>query len=91
MSVGKGLHRDSIDVEPNFLLQGLKDALADKKVQLTDEQYKAVMIALQTQVRQKQEAKRQALVESNKKDSAAFLAAQRRQTGRSHTAERPAI
>ena len=75
LSVGKGLHRDAIDVEPAFVLQGLKDALAGGKVQLTDDQIKTVMVDLQNQVRQKQEAKRLALTESNKKDGAAFLAA----------------
>ena len=75
LSVGKGLHRDSIDVEPDFVLQGLKDALADGKVQLTDEQIRTVMTNLQTQVRQKQEAKREAAIAINKKESAAFLAA----------------
>jgi FKBP-type peptidyl-prolyl cis-trans isomerase FklB len=44
-------------------------------VLLTDDQIKAVMTDLQSQVRQKQEEKRQALAESNKKDGAAFLAA----------------
>jgi len=75
LSVGKGLHRDAIDVEPAFVLQGLKDALADGKVQLTDDQIKTVMVDLQNQVRQQQEAKRLALTESNKKNGAAFLAA----------------
>jgi FKBP-type peptidyl-prolyl cis-trans isomerase FklB len=75
LSVGKGLHRDAIDVEPAFVLQGLKDALAGGKIQLTDDQIKTVMVDLQNQVRQKQEAKRLALTESNKKDGAAFLAA----------------
>jgi FKBP-type peptidyl-prolyl cis-trans isomerase FklB len=75
LSVGKGLHRDQIDVEPEFILQGLKDALADGKILLTDDQIKTVMTNLQTQVRAKQEAKREALIESNKKDGAAFLAA----------------
>jgi FKBP-type peptidyl-prolyl cis-trans isomerase FklB len=75
LSVGKGLHRDQIDVEPEFILQGLKDALADGKILLTDDQIKTVMTNLQTQVRAKQEAKREALIESNKKDGVAFLAA----------------
>jgi FKBP-type peptidyl-prolyl cis-trans isomerase len=75
LSVGKGLHRDAIDVEPKFMLQGIEDALADGKVLLTDDQIKTVMTDLQTQVRQKQEEKRQAAAESNKKDGAAFLAA----------------
>jgi FKBP-type peptidyl-prolyl cis-trans isomerase FklB len=75
LSVGKGLHRDAIDVEPKFMLQGIEDALAGGKVLLTDDQIKTVMTDLQTQVRQKQEEKRLAAAEGNKKDGAAFLAA----------------
>jgi FKBP-type peptidyl-prolyl cis-trans isomerase FklB len=75
LSVGKGLHRDSIDVEPDFVLQGLKDALADGKVQLTDDQIRTVMTDLQKDVRQKQEAKMQALAATNQKAGTAFLTA----------------
>jgi FKBP-type peptidyl-prolyl cis-trans isomerase FklB len=75
VNVGKSLHRDEIDVEPKFVLQGLQDALANGKLQLTDDQIKTVMTDLQNQVRQKQEEKRQAMAEGNKKDGAAFLAA----------------
>ena len=75
LNVGKSLHRDSVDVEPEFVLQGLKDALADGKVLLTDDEIKTVMTDLQNQVRQKQEEKRLAAVETNKKEGAAFLAA----------------
>jgi FKBP-type peptidyl-prolyl cis-trans isomerase FklB len=75
LNVGKSLHRDDIDVDPKILLQGLQDAMSNGKVLLTDDQIKTVMTDLQTQVRQKQEAKRLALAESNKKDGAAFLAA----------------
>ena len=49
--------------------------MSDGKTLLTDDQIKAVMTDLQSQVRQKQEAKRQAMAEANKKDGAAFLAA----------------
>jgi len=75
LNVGKSLHRDDIDVDPKFVLQGLKDAMAGGAVLLTDDQIKTVMTDLQSQVRQKQEEKKQALVESNKKDGTAFLAA----------------
>jgi FKBP-type peptidyl-prolyl cis-trans isomerase FklB len=75
LNVGKSLHRDDIDVDPKIVLQGLQDAMADGKVLLTDDQIKTVMTGLQNQVRQKQEEKRQAVAESNKKDGAAFLAA----------------
>ncbi len=75
LNVGKSLHRDSIDVEPKFVLQGIEDALGDGKLLLTDDQIRTVMTELQTQVRQQQEEKRLALAESNKKDGASFLAA----------------
>jgi FKBP-type peptidyl-prolyl cis-trans isomerase FklB len=75
LNVGKSLHRDDIDVDPKIVLQGLQDAMADGKVLLTDDEIKTVMTDLQNQVRQKQAEKRQALAEANKKDGAAFLAA----------------
>jgi FKBP-type peptidyl-prolyl cis-trans isomerase len=75
LNVGKSLHRDDIEIEPKFVLQGLQDAMAGGPVLLTDDQIKTVMTDLQTRVRQQQEAKREALAESNKKDGAAFLAA----------------
>jgi FKBP-type peptidyl-prolyl cis-trans isomerase len=75
LNVGKNLRRDDIDVDPKIVLRGLQDALANGKVLLTDDQIKTVMTDLQNQVREKQEAKRLALAETNKKDGAAFLAA----------------
>jgi FKBP-type peptidyl-prolyl cis-trans isomerase FklB len=75
LNVGKSLHRDDIDVDPKIVLQGLQDAMSDGKLLLTDDQIKTVMTDLQSQVRQKQEAKKQAMAENNKKDGAAFLAA----------------
>ncbi|MEA3007730.1 MAG: FKBP-type peptidyl-prolyl cis-trans isomerase FklB [Acidobacteriaceae bacterium] len=75
LNVGKSLHRDDIDIDPKIVLQGLQDAMAGGAVRLTDDQIKTVMTDLQSQVRQKQEEKRLALAESNKKDGAAFLAA----------------
>jgi FKBP-type peptidyl-prolyl cis-trans isomerase FklB len=75
LNVGKSLHRDDIEIDPKFVLQGLQDAMAGGPVLLTDDQIKTVMTDLQTKVRQQQEAKREALTESNKKEGAAFLAA----------------
>jgi len=75
LNVGKSLHRDDIDIDPKIVLQVLQDAMAGGAVLLTDDQIKTVMTDLQSQVRQKQEEKRLALAEGNKKDGAAFLAA----------------
>jgi FKBP-type peptidyl-prolyl cis-trans isomerase FklB len=75
LNVGQSLHRDGIVVDPKILVQGLQDAMAGGKVLLTDDQIKTVMTDLKNQVRQEQEAKRIAAAETNKKEGAAFLAA----------------
>ena len=75
LNVGQSLHRDGIVVDPKILARGLQDAMAGGKVLLTDDQIKTVMTDLKNQVRQEQEAKRLAAAETNKKEGAAFLAA----------------
>jgi FKBP-type peptidyl-prolyl cis-trans isomerase FklB len=75
LNVGKSLHRDSIDVDPKIVMQGLEDALAGGQVLLTDDEVKTVLGDLQNQMRQKQEEQRQALIETNKKEGDAFMAA----------------
>ena len=75
LNVGQSLHRDGIVVDPRIVARGLQDAMAGGKVLLTDDQIKTVMTDLKNQVHQQQEAKRQAALETNKKDGAAFLAA----------------
>jgi FKBP-type peptidyl-prolyl cis-trans isomerase len=81
LNVGKNLHRDSIDVDPKIVLQGLEDALAGGKTLLTDDEAKAALMALQEDVRQKQEEKRQALIQTNKAQGDAFLAANGKKEG----------
>jgi FKBP-type peptidyl-prolyl cis-trans isomerase FklB len=81
MNIGKNLKRDSVDVDPAVLLRGLKDALAGNKLLLTDEEAKAALTALQTEVRTKEEAKLKAAALENKKAGDAFLAANKTKEG----------
>jgi FKBP-type peptidyl-prolyl cis-trans isomerase FklB len=81
MNIGKSLHRDSVDVDPNIIARGLKDALAGGKTLLTDDEAKAAMIAMQTELRKQQQAKMEATSESNKKEGEAFLASNKTQEG----------
>jgi FKBP-type peptidyl-prolyl cis-trans isomerase FklB len=81
LSVGKNLTRDMIDVEPKFVMQGMQDELNKVKPQLTDDQIRAVMVALQTEVQKKVEAKRAADLIKNKKDGDAFQAANKAKPG----------
>jgi FKBP-type peptidyl-prolyl cis-trans isomerase FklB len=81
LSVGHNLKRDSLEVDPSILLRGIKDAMAGGKMLLTDDEVKQVMTALQADVRKKQEEKMQAATEANKKESEAFLAANKNKDG----------
>jgi len=81
MTVGKGLHRDAIEVDPSIVLRGLKDALAGGTTLMTDDQAQAAIVELQAQVRAREEAKRQQDAETNKKEGDAFMAANKTKPG----------
>jgi FKBP-type peptidyl-prolyl cis-trans isomerase FklB len=81
VNIGKSLHRDGVEVEPKFFVQGMEDAIVDGKLLLTEDQMKTVMMTLQKDVQQKQAEKRLALVEGNKKAGAAFLAENAKKPG----------
>jgi FKBP-type peptidyl-prolyl cis-trans isomerase FklB len=81
MNVGKGLHRESIDVDPNVILQGLKDSMSGGKLLMTDEQAQQTLTQLQSEVREQEEAKRKQQAVTNEKDGADFLAKNKTQPG----------
>jgi FKBP-type peptidyl-prolyl cis-trans isomerase FklB len=81
MNIGKSLHRDSVDVDPNIIARGLKDALAGGKTLMTDDEAKAAMVAVQTELRKQQQAKMEAASEANKKEGEAFLTSNKTQEG----------
>lgn len=81
LNIGRGLHRDSVDVDPNVLMQGLKDALADEKPLLTDDEAKAALTALQADVNKRQQEKMQVEGDANKKEGDDFLAANKAKEG----------
>jgi FKBP-type peptidyl-prolyl cis-trans isomerase FklB len=81
LNIGKGLQRDSVDIDPNILLQGLKDAIAGGKPLLTDDEAKAALNAVQADVNKRQQEKMQVAGDANKKESDAFLAANKTKEG----------
>jgi FKBP-type peptidyl-prolyl cis-trans isomerase FklB len=81
MNIGMGLHRDGVDVDPNILAQGLKDALAAGKMQMTDDEAKAALTALQADVTKKQQEQMQVAGEANEKEGEAFLTANKTKEG----------
>ena len=81
MNIGKGLHRDNIDVDPNMILSGLKDAMAGGKMMMTDDQAQQTLMHLQMELREQADAKRAQQSEANKKAGDAFLAANKTKPG----------
>jgi FKBP-type peptidyl-prolyl cis-trans isomerase FklB len=81
VNIGRGLHRDSVDVDPNILIQGLKDALAGGKLLLSDDEAKAALTALQADVNKRQQEKAQVAGDANKKEGEEFLAANKTKDG----------
>lgn len=81
MSIGMGLRKQSVDVDPAIVARGLKDAMAGGKTQLTEDQMKAALQQLQSDVHKQQEAKAQAASAVNKKKGEEFLAENKAKEG----------
>ena len=74
MEMGKGVKAQQLDVDPAILMQGLKDAMSDAKSQMSEDELREVITALQQEIRQKQMQAQQAAAVDNKAKGDAFLA-----------------
>jgi len=74
LNIGSGLKRDAITVDPQIVVQGVKDALTGAP-QMTPDQMRAVLIKLQADVQAKRAEKAAHAAETNKTEGAAFLKA----------------
>src|SRR5580692_5876529 len=81
MSIGANLHKQSVDVDPKVLAQGLQDALAGGKTLLSEDEARTTLTELQGEMRKKQQEMMQQAADTNKKDGAAFLAANKAKDG----------
>lgn len=81
MSIGSGLHRQSLPVDPALVSRGLRDAMGSGKTLMTEDEMKAALQQLRTDVQQSQEAKAHVAGEANRKAGEAFLAANKLKEG----------
>jgi FKBP-type peptidyl-prolyl cis-trans isomerase len=81
LNIGKSMKKDAVDIDPSILLRGLKDGLAGGKPLLTDDEARASMVALQADLRKKQEEKMLVQGEANKKTGETFLAENKTKDG----------
>ena len=87
-NLGGQLSQQSVDYDQAILLRGIKDALAGGKTLLTDDEVKAVLTQLQTEVRTRQQEKMKVeqekmkvVAEGNKKEGTEFLEANKTKEG----------
>jgi FKBP-type peptidyl-prolyl cis-trans isomerase FklB len=85
MNIGSGLganlKKQSVEVDPAILAQGLKDALSGAKLRLTEDEAKAVLTEVQNEVRKQQQEKAAEAATANKKEGEEFLAANKTKEG----------
>ena len=76
--IAKNLKKQGIDIDPELLFKGLKDAFTDQKLLLSDEEIQQIMTAFQQEMVEKQAKKAGELAEKNQKEGEAFLAANKK-------------
>jgi FKBP-type peptidyl-prolyl cis-trans isomerase FklB len=81
MNFGTGLRKQSVDIDPAILARGLRDAFSNGKTLLTEDEARAALTQLQSDLRKKQQELAQQLGATNKKDGMAFLEANKTKDG----------
>jgi len=81
MNFGTGLRKQSIEIDPAILARGLRDAFANGKTLMTEEEARAVLTQLQTDLRKKQQEVAEQAGAANKKQGLEFLEANKAKEG----------
>ncbi len=81
MSIGTGLHRQGIPVDPAVVARGLKDAMSGSKTLMTEDEMKSTLQQLRAEVGKEQAAKAHVAGEGNRKEGEAFLSANKSKEG----------
>ena len=81
VQVAAGIKSQGIEVDPDVVAKGLRDALSGEKLLMTDNELGAAMMALQEDVRRKQEQARATALDKNKKEGDVFLAENAKKEG----------
>lgn len=85
-NIGKAMKKDAVDIDPNILARGIKDAVTGAKPAMTDEEEQTALQALQSEMKGKMEAKAAATGLANKQAGETFMAANKTKPGVTTTA-----
>ena len=85
MSFGNGLKnnlkKQSVEADPNLVMQGFKDGLTGAKTQMTEQEAQTVLQEVQMEVQKANKEKAEKLAAANKSEGEAFLAANKAREG----------
>ncbi len=81
MDIGNNLKRQSIEIDPDILLRGVKDAMSGGETLLTGEEARETLTALQKELVEKAKERKEQAAEKNKKEGEAYLAENRKKEG----------
>jgi FKBP-type peptidyl-prolyl cis-trans isomerase FklB len=79
--VGPSLKKQSVDVDPALVSQGLKDAMSGGKTRLTEQEAQTVLTDMQAEVTKQRQEKQEKVAAANKAEGDAFLAANKSKEG----------
>ena len=79
--MGSSLKRNGIEVDARILTKAIQDVLSGAKPQMTEEEMRASIMALQKEMAAKQQEKMKVAGEKNKKEGEAFLAENKKKEG----------
>ncbi|MEK6672779.1 MAG: FKBP-type peptidyl-prolyl cis-trans isomerase [Nitrospirota bacterium] len=79
--IGNSLKRQSIEINPDALVLGLRDVLSNSKTLLTDKEMQEILAGFRKEMMAKQAEQFKAMSEKNKREGEAFLAENKRKDG----------
>lgn len=79
--IGNNFKKQGIDIEPDILMKGIKDALSGNKLLLSEKETTDIMTAYKQEFMAKQAEATKVLGEKNKKDGEAYLAENKKKEG----------
>ena len=81
LDIGANLKKQAVDINPDVLLKGVKDALSGNKPSLTEQEINSTIAAFQKEMKEKQEEMMKKAGEKNKKEGEVFLAGNKKKEG----------
>lgn len=81
MDIGESMKRQSIDINPDVLAQGIKDVFSGGKLLLTEDEFRKTMENFNKDMMAKQQMQMQEISDNNKKEGEAFLAENKKKEG----------